>query len=1024
MSEVRKIVTIIFCDVIGSTRLGEEHDPEALRSVMSRYFESMRVVIERHGGTVEKFIGDAVMAVFGVPQVHEDDAIRAVRAAAEMQEALAALSTELEAESGITIEARIGVNTGEVVAGDAETRQQMVTGDAVNVAARLEQTAQPGEVLLGDATYQLACNFVRASRLEPLSLKGKRDPLPAWKLTELLPDASVLARVPAGPFVGRSDELTLLQLAFESAVLDRECRLATIVGPPGIGKSRLASEFTSSISTRSRVVMGRCLPYGDGITYWPLAEILRQVFGDEPDQGLAEVVAGREYSPLVIARIKGAVGAPAGVGAGSPEETAWAFRMLFEVLAGPAPLVIVVDDIHWADPILLDLLEYLVAFSSGFPILILCTARPDVYDARPSWAAPRASSTVVSLNPLTDREAASLVDRLAQDDQLNDRLRSRIVEAAEGNPLFVEQMLAMQSDDPRHELSVPPTIQALLAARIDLLSSDERSVLQCASVEGRVFHRGAVAALLPDHIRPGLGAQLMSLIRKEFLRPGRSLFPGDDGFRFNHMLIRDAAYEATPKQIRADMHERYADWLEQRIDEDVVEREEILGYHLSRAHDYRGELGLPGDGGATLAKRAAAHLEVAGRQAANRLSPAAITLLEQAASLLPLNDPTRGRILVELAESLYDLGEMERADLALGEAIEVCTSGGDIALAQHARLRRASQRFNTGIEPPSPEELLAEAGRSIDVSEQHQDDRALAYAFRVMGGAYWALGRMEAALEVSERALQHAQRVGEAKLVDDCTSYVFQTIMLGPTPLSEVLTRAEGLCQILSAYRIFAWDCEIYRAWALSLLGRFGDARAALAKVEDLVKNFESTRETAGVSWIIGIVAWCEGDQLAEAKLREAFDSWDRRGEKRNAATTATELARVLYDQARYDEVQALTERAQEMLIMDDLEVQIPLLGLQARLLARRGAFEDADALVEDARRMAEATDFLNLQGDAAMDAAEVARLAGNTEESTAAASDALTCYERKGSVVPANRARIFIGTLTVLGSHDCELRS
>ena len=529
-----------------------------------------------------------------------------------------------------------------------------------------------------------------------------------------------------------------------------------------------------------------------------------------------------------------------------------------------------------------------------------------------------------------------------------------------------------------------------------------------------MFHRGAVAELLPDHLRPGLGAQLMSLIRKEFLRPDTTLVQGDDGFRFNHILIRDAAYEATPKQIRADMHERYADWLERRIDEDVVEREELLGYHLSRAHDYREELGPAGEAGAVLARRAAAHLEAAGRQAADRLSPAAVTLLEQAASLLQPDDPTRGRILFELAESLYDLGEMDRADRALDEAIAVCTDGGNIALAQQARLKRATYRFNSGIEPPRPEELLAEAERSIDASTQSEDDRALASAFRAMGGAYWALGRMEAALDVSERALQHAQRVGDAKLIDDCTSYVFQTIMLGPTPLNEVLARAESLCQILSAHRIFEWDCEIYRAWTLGLLGRFGEARAALARFEDLIKNIESSRETAGFAWLVGIVAWCEGDRLAEAKLREAFDSWDRRGEKRNAATTANELARVLYDQGRYDEVQALTDRAQELLIMDDLEVRIGLRGLQGRLLARRGAFEEAEALVDEARSTAGDTDFLSLQGDAAMDAAEVARLAGNTTGSGAAARDALACYERKGSVVFADRARSFLRALAV----------
>jgi tetratricopeptide (TPR) repeat protein len=980
---------------------------------MERFFDTVRYVLERHGGTVEKFIGDAVMAVFGIPALHEDDALRACRAAIEMRDELDHLNTELEQNWGVSIAVRTGLNTGDVLAGDPSWGQTLVTGDAVNVAARLEQAAGPGAILLGDRTYQLASDSVRAERLDPLAVKGKSEPLHAWKLIELLPDVTSFTRPIATPFVGRTEELSALEQAFQTAVRDGACTLATVVGPPGIGKSRLARELIASVAGKARVVVGRCLPYGDGITYWPLAEIVHQIAGTDPEQGLAQLVAESDRAPLVVARITGAIGALDGVGAGSPEETAWAFRKLFEAVSQRRPLLVVADDIHWAEPTLLDLLEYLVTFSSGAPILLLCLARPDLFDFRPSWAAPRANTTTISLAPLSGIEVQGLVNGLIQQGELSDSARSRIVEAAEGNPLFIEQMLAMQSEDPAQEVVVPPTIQALLAARIDRLDPDERAVLERASIEGRMFHRGAVAELLPEHVRRGIGAQLMSLIRKEFLRPDLTLFPGDDGFRFNHILIRDAAYDAMPKQLRGEMHERYADWLEQRINGDDTEYEEILGYHLSQAYRYRSELGSLGDRGPALASRAANHLTAAGRRAWARLDSSAVTLLDQAIGLMPADDPDRGTILLELADSLFEAGDRRRADEALTEAIEVGENGGDIALSQQARLKRALGRFGTGFGAPAAEQLLREAESSIEAFEQPTNDRALALAFHVMGDAYWSLGRMGAALEVSERSLPHAERTGDSHLVDDCTSLVFQSMMLGPTPLDETLARAEGLCQILSAHQIFEWDCEIYNAWALGLLGRFSEAWDALAGVEQTLRDLGNSLGMVSHSYIAGLVAWWEGDKLAaEAKVRGAFDAWVLRGAMLNAGTTATELARIVYDLAQYDEAYALTERARQMAPQDELESQITWRGARARVLARRGAFEEAGALIGEAREMVEGTDFLNLQGDIAMDVAEVSRLAGRIDEAATAAAEALRSYERKGSIVLARKVHDFLREL------------
>ena len=601
--EQRKTVTVLFCDVAGSTALGERLDPEALRLILARYFERMKAIVEYHGGTVEKFIGDAVMAVFGVPVLHEDDALRALRAAVEMRDAFPELG----------IQGRIGVMTGEVVTG---TEERLATGDAVNVAARLEQAAEPGEILIGDETYRLTRDAAVVDVLEPRTLKGKAGPVAAHRLISV-DGAEGFLRNTSGTMVGRSRERRQLASVWERATSERTCQLFTVLGAAGVGKSRLAAEFLASLED-TLVVRGRCLPYGEGITYWPVVEILKQLPEVDLDPVAAETIGALLGNQKLVT---------------SSEEIAWAFRKQLEAVARAQPLVCVFDDLHWGEPTFLDLVEHVADLSRDAPILLLCMARPDLLDRRTGWGGGKVNATTVLLEPLAPAETALLIESLAQ---LDGRLQARIQEAAEGNPLFVEEMVALLQESGDGEVAVPPTIQALLAARLDQLDPRERSVLQCGAVEGRTFHQGAVQALNPEETE--LTARLTGLVRKELIRPDAALFPGEDAFRFRHLLSRDAAYDALPKATRAELHERFADWLGEH-GAGLVELDEMLGYHLEQAARFNEELGRPGG---ALAERAAARLGAAGIRALDRGDMVgAINLLGRATALLPPDDDAR-----------------------------------------------------------------------------------------------------------------------------------------------------------------------------------------------------------------------------------------------------------------------------------------------------------------------------------------------------------------------------------------------
>ena len=413
--DVRKVVTVVFCDVAGYTAAGERLDPEALRRLQSRYFADVRAALERHGGKVEKFIGDAAMAVFGIPQVHEDDALRAVRAAADVREAVAALG----------LEGRIGVNTGEVVAGAGDA---LVTGDAVNVAARLEQSAEPGEILIGEDTFRLVRDAVDAEPVEPLRLKGKQEVVAAYRLSSVGADQAGVARRLRSPLVGRRRELELLRNAFERMAGERACHLFTVLGPAGVGKSRLVAEFLDGVD--ATVLRGRCLPYGEGITFWPLHEVLEKVGDDERARPALDLLGGT---------------------AAAPEELFLAVRRLLEALARERPLAVVFDDLQWAEPTFLDLVEHVADWSRDAPILLVCLARPELLDARRGWGGDKFNATSVLLEPLGAEESGHLLANLLGSAHLPAEASARITEAAEGNPLFVEELLAMLIDEGRLE---------------------------------------------------------------------------------------------------------------------------------------------------------------------------------------------------------------------------------------------------------------------------------------------------------------------------------------------------------------------------------------------------------------------------------------------------------------------------------------------------------------------------------------------------------------------------------------------
>ena len=981
--EVRKTVTTVFCDLVGSTALGERTDPEVLRELMSSYHAALRTILERHGGTVEKFVGDAAMAVFGIPNVHEDDAERAVRAAVEMLQAVAALDLSV----------RIGIGTGEVAAGTGET---LVTGDAVNVAARLEQAAGPGEILISAATEVLVRGMVVTEAAAPLELKGKSQPVAAFRVLEVLSEAPVSTAPITSPFVGRVAELGALHTALARAVDERVPQLCTVVGPPGIGKSRLVRELLSGAEKATTIVVGRCLPYGEGITYWPLGEIIRQIGGDHPLDALAQIVGGDE-GRLVADRLVGALSL--GPDGGSPEEISWATRKLFEALAVDRPLIAVVDDIHWAEPTLLDLLEYVATFAAGAPLLVVCTARPDLFESRPTWSNPRPNAVLVNLEPLGAADAETLVDLLQEVDT---PMRARIVEAAEGNPLFVEQFLAMRADGLDGELGIPPSINALLSARLDRLDPGQRAVIERAAVEGRQFHRGAVTALLPSGERVDVGSHLITLVRKEFIRPDQAIFLGDDGFRFGHVLIRDSAYESIPKRLRAELHEQYATWLEAKLGADTEQYEEILGFHLEQAHRYRTELGTADE---ALASRAARRLGVAGTRALQRGDMAGATkLLERATALLQPDDLSRMGLEVSLGDALYESGRLADAEMLLQDVGERARRVGAGALDSRATVRLSFVRIQRGT-PDTHAAVQRELEPLVGPLEAAGDHRSAGDALELLGKlAAWA-GDYDAAAEFHTRALELARAAGDERRQATNVRYIASDALWGPEPVESALERCRGLMEETTNRHVHA-NCLIRIGGLEGLAGRFALARERIASARAVMDDLGLRHLRAHSSDVAVLVEMLAEDyEAAEREARAAHEVLREMGDRTYQSAQAHLLAAALAAQGRGDEAQRWLESSNPAGDPDAL-------GVQAVIEAKRGNMDEAERLARSALAALGSEPPVPEFSDPRFTLAQILARTGRDDEARREAEISLRRYQAKGIVPLVERAKGLLASI------------
>jgi class 3 adenylate cyclase/tetratricopeptide (TPR) repeat protein len=1026
----RKTVTVLFCDVTGSTALGEFEDPERLRRVMTRYFDETRSAVERHGGKVEKFIGDAVMAVFGVPALHEDDALRALRAAAELREALGTLNDELECAVGVRIEVRTGVNTGDVIAGDPTRGDSFVTGAAVNVAERLERAASPGEILIGEETFRLAHDAIRAEPLEPLTLKGRSEPALAYRLLEVYPGAPAHARRFDSPMVGRRRELALLHDAFQccAGASEHACHLFTVLGSAGMGKSRLVAEVLRTIGDEATVLKGSCLPYGEGITFWPVLDVVKQATGitddDTPEETRAKIAAeleGEQAAERVADRVAEVIGLAEP--AGTAEEGFWGVRKLFEALAGKRALVVVFDDLNWAEPAFLDLIEHVADWSRDAPILLVCMARPELLEIRPGWGGGRRNASTIFLESLSEPDSEKLIYNLLGEAVISAEVSARIRGAAAGNPLFVEEMVSMLIDDGllrREEdgrvtaadlsrVRVPPTIQVLLASRLDQLSADERRVLERGAVEGNVFHRGALEELSAPGEQDGVGRCLTALVRKYFIRSHRASFDGEDAFSFRHPLFREAAYEALPKQVRGELHESYAVWLEQR----PGEYEELLGYHLEQACRYRHELGRVDERAQSLGGKAAGHLIAAGRRALAREDVfAGANLLGRSASLLDTGDPTRDDVLLELGDALVLAGDFVRAEAVLTEAIEAGRRSGDRRLELRSVLERAFLQTLTAPDW-SVDDLRRVSEHVLAELEGLGDDLGVAKAWRRIADSHWMMYRwMDQELAVG-RAILYSERAGSAREATWARMRLAMTPYYGPTPVPEAIRRCHEVLEETSENPVVRPAFLVSLGGLHAMCGRFDEARRLLEQGRSLFEELGLKLWVAGMSLVSADVELLAGDaEAAERDLRLAYENLERMGERCLLSTVAAQLGRALCAQERNDEAERFAQVSQDLARSDDVAAQMLWRTTRAKVLARRQHLEEAESLARQAREITEKTDSLNSQGLSLTTLAEVLLLAGRENEATPLLGRAVALFERKGNVVSATSARETLANL------------
>jgi class 3 adenylate cyclase/tetratricopeptide (TPR) repeat protein len=942
----RKLATVLFVDLVNSTSMVTGTDPEVVRRRVNRFFETVSHCVTIHGGIVEKFAGDAVLAAFGVPQAHEDDAERATRAALAMRGAVDELG----------LEARIGIEAGELVVEDAEST--FVTGEAVNLAARLQQAARPGEILVGPTAYRLAAGSLVVEDAGPLELKGLDGPLRAWRVMEAL-DRPVRPAGPRAPLVGRETEIELLANTFARTVRDERAHLFTIFGEPGIGKSRLAREFVDGLE-RASVLSGRCLPYGESVTYWPFAEMIKAAAGISDDDPFEE--AFEKLKECCADEVADVLGLAAGMlealeGERSAQEIAWAGREVMQTLADVQPLVLFFEDIHWAEEPLLDLVEHLADWVRA-PLLIVCLARPELLDSRPGWGGGRVRSTAIELEPLSVEESELLVEKLVaqlagSSGELPPALPQDLLERAEGNPLFVEETIRMLVEGGSNGGSdrVPDTLQALIAARIDHLPPAGKTLLQRASVVGRVFWKGAIEHLSPDV--EDVDALLDDLLQREFLlREPRSSISGETAYRFKHLLIREVAYAGLAKHARAQHHARFAEWLAERTGDELVE---IRAYHLDQAVEFLVELdgsppeALADDAGAALVKAAKRAIARESYMTARKLGLRAVELR-----------PTLGARYVA-ARSAWRLQDWAAVQVEMVKVRDHAREQGEPVLEALALTALGEAMLKRSGDTAKARDLVDEA---LELLEGQDDPVAHFDALTVRA----TIAGWTSDLDGFVRYMERAYAIGlDAKRKD------LQTIA------------AQALAQT-HIVRLELDEAELLLMRALELAGESGSVRARvgatvayawflvvkgeLDAAETLLEEVRTTSSELGVEPAIvaalaklGWIARRRGDEKrAEKLLREALHITASRGDRGLLPDLQATLGEVLADVGKVDEAERLALEAEATVSVDDIACRVAVAQALGAVRAAQARDREAEEYYLSAVSLARESEYKVLE--------------------------------------------------------------
>jgi class 3 adenylate cyclase/tetratricopeptide (TPR) repeat protein len=940
----RKLATVLFVDLVASTELVSGADPEIVRRRVTTFFDAVAQCIQAHGGTVEKFAGDAVMAAFGIPQAHEDDAERAVRAAMAILQRIHELG----------LEARIGVEAGEVLVDEVDST--FATGEAVNVAARLQQAARSGEILIGQSARRLTTGSIETESAGPLELRGFRAPIAAFRPVCAIDGSRPLRHLEA-PFIGRDAELELLENTFARTIRDKRPHVFTVYGEPGVGKSRLLREFLAGVEGAT-ILQGRALPYGEGVTYWPLAEMVKAAAGitdEDPlerareklieccgDEAIAELLG---LASGVLEAVEGERGQP---------EIAWAAREFADELAEVQPLVMVFEDIHWAEEPLLELIDHLAQWVRERALLIICLARPELLDIRPTWGGGRVRSTSIELEPLPRDESERLADLLLEQHALPANVRAHLIDKTEGNPLFVEETVRMvlESGDGTFD-RIPDTLQALIAARIDRLPASEKVLLQRASVIGRVFWAGALANLSPEFGEELEDAVDDLVLRDLLTHEQRSTISGEQPFRFKHVLIREVAYSGLPKAARAEYHQKFAGWLKERSDKELLE---IRAYHLDQATELLTE--LDGQAPAALVEETAHVLEVAGKRALSREAHrSARKLLLRSVEL----EPTLER-RYNAAHAAWRLGDLPalapEMDVLARDAAEAqdrwIQTRALVALAEVALLRDADL---------ARAQSLAEEAFGVLEPDDHTG------RFEVLNlrarHALWT-GQLGLAESFDEQALEAARQSGRKNL-ESKAALELATVYIGRLEIDRAVPLIERACELAEES-----GSIVTRARGASVKARLAvvrgedvEAEGFFEKALELYTEVGAADGIAFVSTQLARVAWRLGDEeRAEKLLRESIRMLAPLEDRGTLCESQRILAQLLLVQGKIEEAEKLALAARETVGPADQMSRATTRVALAEVYAARGRYAEAEQLFVEALELASRSEFRRIDLD------------------------------------------------------------